>query len=84
MRNASCYGGRRIHLQIDGLPGWLMSILADAGPFKWEAVGYSGAVDGPTSLLLGSTLVVSTTEPAPVVIEKADPEEPEEPRPSEP
>ncbi len=72
MANAACYGGRRIHLRIEGLPGWLLSIIADAGPFKREAVTYGQHDDGPYSMLLGSTLVVATTEPAPYEVPKGD------------
>lgn len=73
MREAACYGGRRIHLRIDGLPGWLLSIIGDAGPFKLEASTYSCGQwrdeSGPYSVLLGSTNVVATTEPAPYPVQ---------------
>lgn len=73
MRNAECYGGRRIHVRIDGLPGWLLSILSESGPFKLEATTYNQHDDAPYSLLLGSTRVVSTTEPAPYQVPKGEP-----------
>ncbi len=75
MEKAACYGGRRIHLRIDGLPGWLLGLITEAGPFKLEAHSYSSNrpdTSGPNSVLLGSTLVVSTTEPDPYVVPKTD------------
>ena len=67
MRSAECYGGRRVHLRIEGLPSWLMSILSEAGPWVHEATSYRGTgADsyGPSSMTLGSSRVVETREPS--------------------
>ncbi len=71
-QKAECYGGRRMHLRIDGLPGWLLSLLSEAGPFVLEASSSrSDGQDrtGPTSVLLGSTRVVDMVDPAAVALD---------------
>ncbi len=65
-RDAECYGGRRIHLRIDSLPGWLLGLLTEAGPFVLEASSYSSDrqdQSGPHSVMLGSTRVVVIADP---------------------
>lgn len=75
-KDAECYGGRVIHVSLAGLPGWLLSLISEAGPFRREASTYRGAGigDGPHEVLLTSTLVVGVTEPRPRTIEKTKPE----------
>ena len=75
-RKAECYGGRRIHLRIGGVPDWLMALLVEAGPFTLEASTYSGTPGGgPTSILLGSTRVVDMADPTPRPPVEASPSE---------
>ena len=62
---ADCYGGRRLHLRIEGLPGWVLGLVAAGGPFELEASSYRSNKEdgtGPDSVLLGSTRVVEMVE----------------------
>lgn len=67
--DAECYGGRRIHLRVEGLPGWLLQLLFEGAPFVREASSSRSDrsdTSGPNSVLLGSTRVVQMAEPRPV------------------
>lgn len=82
MVKAECYGGRRVHLRIDGLPGWLLSIISEVGPFRMEAASFLGGVPGPTSLMFTSAMVLAATEPASYQVPKEEtpPRQSEEPK----